>query len=305
MTDTRTTTTTPGEPDGTPRGRWPGEPWTADAWSLDARHVERLAADAWPAGHSVRTGGWLLRHTAGVDRRRSNSALPEGHGPDRTGPGPDRTGLDRTDPAGAAGAYDLAPVEAFYAERGLPVTVQVSPAEQHTALDAHLAARGYRLAAPTLVCVAATADTLATPAATAPGVSVRSEEHPGPAWTAAFTALDGRPDSAAVAERVIARIPGPAAFLSAAVDGEPAGIALFAAAEGWAGVFCLATHPRHRRRGVAGAVLREGARWARERSAEYLYLQVEEANTAARALYTRAGFRPSHRYHYRVLDPTR
>ncbi|MEU7989464.1 hypothetical protein AB0B56_31820 [Streptosporangium canum] len=38
--------------------------------------IERCAANAWPARHIEERDGWLLRHTPGVNRRRSNSALP-------------------------------------------------------------------------------------------------------------------------------------------------------------------------------------------------------------------------------------
>ncbi|MFD0888109.1 GNAT family N-acetyltransferase [Streptosporangium algeriense] len=51
---------------------------------------------------------------------------------------------------------------------------------------------------------------------------------------------------------------------------------------------------------MARAVLGAGARWARERGAERLYLQVERDNEAALRLYTRAGFSYSHGYHYRI-----
>jgi len=74
---------------------------------------------------------------------------------------------------------------------------------------------------------------------------------------------------------------------------------------GWLGVFGMATAEAERRRGVAvavlGALTRVAAGWGW--GAERVYLQVEEGNAAARALYARAGFTPSHRYHYRVSAP--
>jgi ribosomal protein S18 acetylase RimI-like enzyme len=52
--------------------------------------------------------------------------------------------------------------------------------------------------------------------------------------------------------------------------------------------------------GRPDAAARRAAGWAAGRGARQLYLQVEEDNQPALRLYGRLGFRPSHRYHYRV-----
>ncbi|GAA3961035.1 GNAT family N-acetyltransferase [Actinoplanes auranticolor] len=243
-----------------------------------AVRIERSAAAAWPAGRTEAAAGWLLRHTPGVARRRSNSALP---------PAPDRH-PERS----------LDVVEAFYRAAGLPVTVQVGPAEQHRELDAALAARGYRREAPTLVLTAATADVIA---ATDPVLSLTVEGVPSAAWLAAHQSLNGPGDTSALARQVLARVPAPAAFVRAEVEERDAAIGMVVADGEWAGVFCMATSPEHRRRGLALAVLGAAARWAAGRDCAELYLQVEKANIAARELYSRVGFAHSHHYHYRVL----
>jgi ribosomal protein S18 acetylase RimI-like enzyme len=40
--------------------------------------IEEHAVVAWPSTHAEQGGGWLLRHTPGVGKRRNNSALPSG-----------------------------------------------------------------------------------------------------------------------------------------------------------------------------------------------------------------------------------
>lgn len=55
----------------------------------------------------------------------------------------------------------------------------------------------------------------------------------------------------------------------------------------------------HRRRGLATAVMAALGRWAAERGAHSVYLQVTAGNAPARALYRQAGFIEHHRYHYR------
>ena len=54
----------------------------------------------------------------------------------------------------------------------------------------------------------------------------------------------------------------------------------------------LATSPRHRRRGVATALLDEASRQARERGLGSVALETDIGNSAARAVYEQAGFEP-------------
>jgi RimJ/RimL family protein N-acetyltransferase len=51
--------------------------------------------------------------------------------------------------------------------------------------------------------------------------------------------------------------------------------------------------PRHRRRGVAKALVEQAVRWAAERRAREVILWVVDRNLQARRLYERAGFRPT------------
>ena len=60
----------------------------------------------------------------------------------------------------------------------------------------------------------------------------------------------------------------------------------------------ITKHPNFRRQGYATAVLHALAAWAKAREADQIYLQVMEENTAAKALYTRAGFRTGYQYAY-------
>lgn len=238
--------------------------------------LDRRAALAWRGPVVEEHDGWLLRSAPGVAGRRVNSALPP---------------LRRCSPA------DIARVERFYRDRATPIAVQVSPTEHHRELDALLAARGYRYDSAVAVLTAAARDVAALPA---PPLPVTATDRPGP-WLPAFTALYGRADNTRIGHEVISRIAAPAAYLSAHQDGRPVGIGLVVADTGWAGVFCMATHPGHRRRGVAAAILRTGARWAAARGIDRLYLQVEAGNEPALRLYARAGFTRSHGYHYRLL----
>jgi arginase family enzyme/GNAT superfamily N-acetyltransferase len=231
------------------------------------REIERRAFAAWPAGVVREEAGWLLRHTPGVRRRRSNSAVPTSSG------------------------SSIEHVEAFYRDRDRPVMVQLGPA--HASLDALLAGRGYRIDAPTAVLTAFTSDIVAATGSASAELSERVD------WLTTFAELDEHTDSTLIGEKVISRIAAPA-FVRVTRDGGAAGMGLFAADSGWAGVFAMATRPDLRGQGIATAVLGTGARWALAQGATRLYLQVEDDNDAAQALYARAGFVRSHSYHYRL-----
>lgn len=73
-------------------------------------------------------------------------------------------------------------------------------------------------------------------------------------------------------------------------------------ATGYAGIAAVATAEHARRRGLARIVLRDLFAFAAEHGAENTYLEVDEENAPARALYTSLGFTTAHRYHSRRLS---
>ena len=68
----------------------------------------------------------------------------------------------------------------------------------------------------------------------------------------------------------------------------------------WAGLTAVEVHPRHRRRGLGRAITATLAALAADRGIAGLYLQVEDANAPARAMYSAVGFTDHHGYHYRI-----
>jgi pimeloyl-ACP methyl ester carboxylesterase/GNAT superfamily N-acetyltransferase len=89
--------------------------------------------------------------------------------------------------------------------------------------------------------------------------------------------------------------PASARFIAREGDAEVGLAAIFAepAVPGRMHLVSMWVDPRHRRRGVARALVDQALRWAAERQAREVILWVVDHNTAARNLYERAGFRPT------------
>lgn len=262
--------------------------------TASAAVLDELAANAMPAATVWHLDGWVLRHTPEVPMRRANSVLTLAAG----------TTLDLDE--------RLAIAEDLYRSAGRPTRLQVGPTAAPDGLDDALAARGYEVEAPVDVCTAATAAVLAAcitpptrpgdepPDGGPDGQAVERHPFPDERWVAAWRDCDtsDRPvELYGDAYRALLSRVGPD-LLALATPG--IGVALGVRERGWVGVFSMKTHPAHRRRGVARALLRELARWGEEGGADRMYLQVETDNDAARGLYEWAGFTRHHGYWYRT-----
>lgn len=232
--------------------------------------LQRACAAAWPATEEVERDGWLLRSTPGLARLRSNGALPL------------RDGLD------------VAVVDRFYAERGQPARIQVEPLAQRPLLAVELDRRGWSTGMRVVVHVAEAPDVGAPtePVALLGAAATR--------WLDAWARAEERDpgDVAAHARTVFAAVEGRAAW-ALAPRGLGVGLAVCDPGRTVATVLCLATRREARGQGVATAVLRGLAEWARGEGAPLVAVQVLEGNAPALALYARHGFALHHRYTHR------
>lgn len=251
------------------------------------RKLDALMVRAMPAEEVEAFEGWELRATTTAPFRRMNSARAVGT----------VTDLETA----------IANVEVFYATHNLPARFQISPASEPTDLDAQLEARGYAVEAPVVVATATT-DAVA---ASAPGGALPHVVLGGAHETWITQCATVSLDDPAATERVLAygrllrRVEAaPHMSVAAALAHDPnfgwAGVGFAVAERTHAGIFGMGTRPASRRTGVATSVLQALAVWAERTGARHLYLQVEEDNHAARALYAGAGFTDTYRYHYRT-----
>ena len=242
------------------------------------------AAGSWQAPEQEWLGGWRLGAAAGFTGR-ANSALPAG---------------DPGRPLAAA----VEAVCAWYRARGLPPMISVpfpmaGPAD--SAVDRYLEEQGWRVRNAAAIVMTAPLELIASAAdggaAGGAGGGVELAAEPDQDWLARY-----RYRGAAlppIARRLLTSAPWQA-FGSVRADGQTIAIGRVAAAGTWAGLTAIEVDPGHRRRGLGATVTRALAAAAAGRGLTGLYLQVEEENAVARALYHRLGFTDHHRYHYRV-----
>lgn len=236
--------------------------------------LELAADEAWPAPVRGRLGGWLLR-AADNWTGRANSALAVGD-PDR----PLEAAIDA--------------VVAWYGERGQQPLIN-APLPLAAPVNATLDERGWTSRPLTLVQTAPLApmltDTVRTDLPTVDLADAAADdwyamvaEHKGALPAAALSILNGVPD------RVFAHVRDTDGSLLAVARGAVTG------PDRLLGVSLVQTAPAARRRGLAVHVVRALAHWAAQHGAERAYLQVEERNAAAVALYGRLGFTTHHTY---------
>ena len=237
-----------------------------------ARELETLALRAWPARVVEPLGGWRLAFTDGFTRRLNSVQA-----------------LDWDADVDLAAAIDR--VEAFYAGHGLPARFRLTALSRPAGLDQVLATRGYTVEAPTDVMVADPPLTILPD----PAADVALTDTPSPAWLDLFAAGEHAASRRALLDRMAAGT----VFGTIRLDGRVVGLGLLVIDGASAGIFAMQVQPPHRRRGLATGLLQAFAAEARRQGAGRLYLQVEQDNPAARALYLRASFRLAYGYHYR------
>lgn len=243
--------------------------------AADVIALELAANDAWPAPTQARLGSWLLR-AAGNWTGRANSALAVGD--------PDRT---------LEAAIDA--VVEWYAAHGQRALINV-PMPLAAPVNAALDARGWAARPLTLVQTARVATLVEAVPARPDLPTVELADGPTEAWLGMVAQHKGDLPPAAgriltgVPELVFAHVHDAAGELIAVARGAVTG------PDRWLGVSLVQTAPQARRQGLAAHVLRELGRWGQQRGATRAYLQVEERNANAVALYRKWGFTTHHTY---------
>jgi GNAT superfamily N-acetyltransferase len=254
--------------------------------------LERIAAAGWPTPDVSQLGDWVLRAADGWTAR-GNSALAIGH-----------PGLRLPEAVDA--------VTTWYGQRGALPAITV-PEPIGGRVTAELTARGWTADPPALMQIAA----LDRLAARAPGTGrgtraddagsapvtgapvtgpVRLDTVPSESWLATVTGYKGT--LPAVARDIITGVRLARYAGVHAEDGTQLAVARGVIAEDgdWLGLSLITVVEPARRRGLATATITALAGWAIGEGASRAYLQVQQHNTGAVALYERLGFSTHHRY---------
>ncbi|WP_340644761.1 GNAT family N-acetyltransferase [Phenylobacterium sp.] len=235
--------------------------------------IERATLAAVAPDEVLEIEGWLVGLDPGSIRRAA-SAVPLRH---------DLS----ADPA------VIDQIEAAYAERGLTAAFRIADGPGLEGVRAELSRRGYGFEQPTLVKTSATA--AITAVTDRPPADIA--ERPDDAWAAVFLGEGFDPIDGAYRVKALSRAPG--GRFGMVRDGDKTiAVGCGSFGHGWVSFHGMRTDLSRRGEGLAGRVLAGLANEALARGIDRAFLQVEEKNAPARALYRRAGFEQAWRYFY-------
>lgn len=238
----------------------------------DVAAIEHATLAAVPPQDLQQWDGWLLPLDPGTVGR-CHSAVPLRH------------------VAPAPGA--MAEIERRYAAAGLPAVFRLPQLPAFDALCEQLRQAGYRPGKPTLVLAGRSDHVAAMPAR----CEVALETAAGADWESVFLGEGFDPVDGA-SRLAILRRGRDSVFASVRRGGRTVAVGAACFSHGWCGIHGMRTLPAERRQGVASSILGALAGAARARGVAQVFLQVEQGNAPARALYERLGFGPCWGYAY-------
>lgn len=239
---------------------------------MDLRRLEEIALNASATPRQLLYDGWLVRLSPGKAKRaRSVNAF-----------------------YGSTLALDdkLARCAALYRAHELPLIFRITPFVSPPELDAELATRGYVRFEDTRVMVRAIDAPVRADATV--------EICPLDRFVSSVSSLRGASsrEVSAHLERLEA-LPLATQGFVVRDRGTVVSAGLVIAEPPYAGIFDVITAEAYRGRGHATRLTSTMLDWAGAAGATTAYLQVDAANAAARAVYTRAGFADVYGYWYR------
>lgn len=235
--------------------------------SPDIQTLYEVVDGTWPAAAFHREGPWTIREGQGGGQRVSAATA--------------------TDPVTEA---DIPRAEAAMQALGQPRLFMIRQGDE--ALDAMLAARGYRVVDPVNLYVVPVAD-------------IATERPPRittfTVWEPLAIQIDIWAEGGIGPGRiaVMQRAKGPRTSLIGRLNDHPGGTGFVAIHDGTAMVHALEVLEPQRKQGMGRYFMREAAFWAQANGATHLAVACTQGNEGANALYSSLGMTLVGQYHYR------
>jgi N-acetylglutamate synthase len=240
--------------------------------------LELLTLATSPAVHEELHDGWVLR-ASGTDTRRANS-------------------VTQLQPGALSLAQKIAYCEDWYFTRDQIPTFRLTSALSPPALDRLLEERDYEIVTPSHIMTAQLSPAIGQGVAPA---NIRKRT-----LAEGIADLHGLKGSdPALAARDIARQGAwsePECHLAWFEADQVVACGMARVSGNWAGLFNMRTASEWRGRGIAGHLVQSLLHWAVGLGATQAFLQVEQGNAPALALYSKHGFNVRYDYHYRVRN---
>jgi N-acetylglutamate synthase len=242
-----------------------------------ALECERRIVNAWPAVSTLVMGDWIIRFANGYSGR-ANAATPLKAGAE----------LDEA-------TLDL--IAELYRSDGLPPCIRLTPLTGEATREAVLA-RGYRLKDASFGLIAPL-----EPLTPDFHPALLMETGPSAEWIAGVAARQsGNKTNAEHLAAIVRKVRLPAVFATFLLDGEPVAYGMSVAERGMAEIGLIVVDDAHRGRGLGRRLVEGLMSWARVQGCGQAYLQVDQTNAVAIALYGSLGFRRLYAYETRILD---
>lgn len=242
----------------------------------DARRIEELSLNHWPALSTLFYDGWVLRFADGYTKR-ANSVQP-------------------LYPSSRDLKEKVETCEKIYAENGLGTVFKMTPFAEPESLDPFLAERGYAVVDPVLI------QTMELRRLRPPDIgTVEIKETITAEWIGHFCRLGGAdPRFAGVMGRMLSNLRTKRGFATLAHEDRVIACGMAVVEREFVGLYDIVVDERFRGRGFGEQLVRHLLHWGKMCGAGYGYLAVIEENAPARRLYAKVGFADAYRYWYRV-----
>jgi GNAT superfamily N-acetyltransferase len=241
---------------------------------------ELLQSEFWPARSIRNLNGWIINEDNGVTWR-ANSVFPYGSVTEKNV------------------EDQISSVVEFYRSKGYAPAFKMTSSCNPPDLDKRLGQRGFEKKMITQV------QTLnLTRVELHPDLDITLEIHQDVTdeWLERQR-VDKRyrGPGLAILEGILERIPGVKGFVLVRSQERVVAVGLGVVHKEWLALFSIRVDDDWRRRGIGRIISKSLINWGLENGAKKAFLQVEEDNGPALALYNELGFRTLYEYWYRIL----